>query len=480
MPGRILIADDRFASRLMLSALFSGAYYDILQSDRASEVVQIARTERPGAVLLSDGLDAPGAAGLCEALRASDCSDLLRIVITDRDDPARAAMLIASGADEVISRSCSDTEMLARVRRLFDHRARVSDLSMQGVGSLRPHGLAEAAGGFTRPARVAILSRVKSAADWAREIGRQLGGAQVRVIHDIEALPKGLDVLMLDGDDLGAQATVRLTARGMRGDDAPEVLIATSTLSGDVIAQALDIGAGGVVRQPPTNEEVIARIGLLHARRQRLSQLRDSLRVGLQSAMTDPLTGLFNRRYALPRVEAMMAEVAASGRPSALLMCDLDHFKWINDTFGHAAGDAVLQTVARVMRDHLGGMGLAARIGGEEFLIALPACGRVAAARFARELRQAVGELITPYPAAPEGLCVTMSIGVATADASIALPLDPADAAATLMTRADRALYGAKAAGRDCVMQDVHLKGGPRPIARSADRRRTVPGQLAG
>jgi two-component system cell cycle response regulator len=351
---------------------------------------------------------------------------------------------------------------------------------MQGIGALRPHGMAEAMTAFARPIRVAVIGNASNAAEWTKGIARNICGAQVSTLLQTDALPNGVDVLVLDGDTLGPQTTIGLTARAMRAPGSPEVLIAANTLTGSVIAQALDIGASGVLRQPLHMTETTARISLLHRRRQRLAQLRDNLRLGLQSAMTDPLTGLFNRRYALPRVEALMSEVRACGQPAALLMCDLDHFKKINDTFGHGAGDKVLQNVATLMQDHTADAGFAARIGGEEFLIALPASSRLAAASFARKLRATIGGLITPYPAAPEGLNVTVSIGVATADPDTALPGDPAKAAADLLWRADRALYRAKAAGRNCVMQDLHLKSSALQAPRRKGAGRMQRGQLAG
>ena len=376
--------------------------------------------------------------------------------MTDRDDPDRTALLIDAGADDVISRSSSDAEMLARVRRLFEHRARISDLSMQGVGGLYPDGMAEAAGGFTRAARVAIVSDTVAATDWASAIRRALRGAVVEVQEPSETLPSTADVVILDCDSLGERKTLHLTARAMRatGKTGPEVLIAGASPNPTVVVQALDVGAGGVLRLPLHPQETAARINLLNRRRQNVVKLRDSLRDGLQSAMTDPLTGLFNRRYALPRVEKMVSGVRTNGQPVTLMMCDLDHFKWVNDTFGHPAGDEVLKNIATVLRDAVANCGFAARVGGEEFLIALPACGQLAASSIARRIRKSVGDLITPYPAAPEGLNVTISIGFVTIDAETILPTDPAEAATHMLTRADRALYSAKAAGRDCVMSD--------------------------
>lgn len=468
MPGRILIADDRFASRLMLSALFGGAFYDIVQADRAEDVVDLAATESPGAVVLSDAMAGPGTVQLCQMLRQSQqAGQVLRIVMTDRHDPSRCATLIGAGADDVISRSCSDEEILARVQRLFHHKARMTELSMQDVAGLRSAGLAEPGGAFARPPRVMIVSDALQAQGWASQIAATLGlsGGVAPVLRAPAALspsgdaPIAADVVILDAVSLGRDMTLRLTAQIHRGQapDAPQILLATPE-SPSLSVKALEYGAAAILPVPFDAAEACARIDLLYRRQSEITQLRDRIKKSVQSALLDPLTGLFNRRYALPRIEQLITDVHDGGRPAALLMGDLDHFKWINDTFGHQAGDAVLQSVAAQISEDLAGHGFAARIGGEEFLIALPACGRDAAAAFARRLRRGVADRTTEYPAAPGGLRVTMSIGVATIEAGAPRAVTPAkDEAARWLSRADRALYRAKAAGRDCVVSDQRI-----------------------
>ncbi|MEC7794977.1 MAG: diguanylate cyclase [Pseudomonadota bacterium] len=457
MTGRILIADDRFASRLMLSALFSGAFYDVMQADRSEDVGAIVQKDQPGAVLISDGISGLGALALCDSLRGGDeTRHVLRIVLTDRADATRCAMLIKAGADEVIPRSCSDAEILARVRRLFEYRARMSDLTMQELPGIRPAGLAEAAGAFAPPPRVAIFSGDAQAEDWARALSLPA----VQVLGPADALPPGVDLALLDADSLGRDATLRLTARAARLDQeaGPEVLLAHSgpgSTDPAVVIEALDYGAGGVMTLPFHADEALARLTLLADRRRAMLRTRDQLRHGLQSALTDPLTGLYNRRYALPRLDQLIRDSRTRSTPVAVLMGDLDHFKWVNDTFGHPAGDAVLQAIGRCLSDTLGTSGIASRVGGEEFLILLPGCARAEASALARRLRLAVARTCVPYPGAPDGLQVTMSIGLATLDGPAARQFrTPEEDASRLLTRADQALYRAKAAGRDCVISD--------------------------
>lgn len=467
MPGRILIADDRFASRLMLAALFGGAYYEILQADRSESILQIAESELPGAILVSDCMTGPGAIALCEKLKRSEaCSAALRIVVTDRSDPAHTAALIGAGADDVISRSSSDSEMLARVRRLFEHKSRMHSLTMQGITNLRPTGLAEARASFASAIRVAIVSNSADAKEWAFEIGiglRVTGKMSPRVVPPNGTIPADTDVVLVDGESLGHEATLRFTAKTLhlaRGDTS-EILIVTSAQNQTLAVPALDHGAGGILRLPFDSKEACARITLLHQRKSQISQAMEGLRRGLKSAMLDPLTGLFNRRYTLPKLEQHIADVRGGGPAAAILMCDLDHFKWINDSYGHQAGDKVLQNVANTLSTCLPSAGFAARLGGEEFLMVLPVDSPESAVSFARKVRSIVAQTTTPTPEAPEGLKVTLSIGVSILQGRTVRRHTPlAEESARLLDCADRALYRAKAAGRDCVITDFSQGSG--------------------
>lgn len=158
-----------------------------------------------------------------------------------------------------------------------------------------------------------------------------------------------------------------------------------------------------------------------------------------QLANTDPLTGLANRRYAMAEIDRAIMLARKSRGPVALLVFDLDHFKSINDTHGHVAGDRVLAKVAKLARLLVPEGGLAARFGGEEFVILLPDADGASARDFAETLRWTIesGSAVDGLPA------VTASIGHAS--------FETGDTSLTLFARADAALYEAKQAGRNRV-----------------------------
>lgn len=169
--------------------------------------------------------------------------------------------------------------------------------------------------------------------------------------------------------------------------------------------------------------------------------LVESDRAHRRRSTLDPLTGLFNRNaleQRLAELDGAPCDDSKGGQSHALLLCDLDHFKRVNDQLGHAAGDAVLQDVAYTMRSVLRAGDSIYRIGGEEILVVLPGASEKDAVAVAERLRQAVRRR------RPAGVGVTISIGAAVTRPSTVNTDD-------LVARADAALYSAKANGRDAV-----------------------------
>jgi diguanylate cyclase (GGDEF)-like protein/PAS domain S-box-containing protein len=159
-------------------------------------------------------------------------------------------------------------------------------------------------------------------------------------------------------------------------------------------------------------------------------------------ATVDFLTRLPNRRHFMRCIEEELVDVVASGKPSAVLMCDLDYFKAINDEWGHAAGDLALKHFARLLRHALGPGDIVGRVGGEEFAVVLPGANMEAAMAFARLIREHTAS--QPFVDGGQVIPLTVSIGVAA--------LTPADGTAELsLSRSDMALYRAKKNGRNRV-----------------------------
>ncbi len=178
----------------------------------------------------------------------------------------------------------------------------------------------------------------------------------------------------------------------------------------------------------------------LHRRLDDIHQLEARLR---DQADRDPLTGLYNRRYFDAAMAHELARCRREGLPLSLLLIDIDHFKQVNDTHGHQAGDAVLHQLAHLLREHARTADVICRYGGEEFLLLLPGTPQAAAAARAEACREAFARVRVAFDGTQ--LSATLSIGVATAEAQATA------SAAQVLRHADQALYRAKAAGRNRV-----------------------------
>lgn len=167
-------------------------------------------------------------------------------------------------------------------------------------------------------------------------------------------------------------------------------------------------------------------------------------------SLKDPLTGLSNRRQLFTVIDGELDRVARSGEAALLLMLDIDHFKHINDTYGHSAGDLVLQAVSKVLADSVRPMDTLVRYGGEEFAIILPACHAAFGKSVAERIRRAV-EAVRVRISPMQDIQVTVSIGGAFALQWIRSTRQ------LWLERADQQLYHSKSMGRNC----VHLEEQP-------------------
>jgi two-component system cell cycle response regulator len=217
---------------------------------------------------------------------------------------------------------------------------------------------------------------------------------------------------------------------------------------GQRMVRGLEIGVNDYLVRPVDKNELLARVRTQIRKKRYTERLRDNVQMSIEMAITDALTGLYNRRYMESHLGALVDQAAARGKPLTTLVLDIDYFKSINDNHGHDAGDDVLREFATRVRKSIRGIDLACRFGGEEFVIVMPETDMAVATIVAERLRRRIASEPFPIHQGTDSIEVTISIGIATLDAAD-------DNAATILKRADQALYRAKRDGRNRVAADA-------------------------
>ncbi|MBE0599214.1 MAG: diguanylate cyclase [Desulfuromonadales bacterium] len=276
--------------------------------------------------------------------------------------------------------------------------------------------------------------------------GGVLEGFKVVIDHPVDLIICDLEMPGMDGFKFLSLLNAREELR-----DIPVIML-TGREDLETKIRGLEQGASDYVTKPFDPGELVARIKV----QMKIKSLRDSLKESNQRltelSNTDPLTGLSNRRCLMETLEREIQRSRRGGSTMSMIMADIDFFKKINDTYGHQVGDEVIKTVADLLRSHLRSYDLAARFGGEEFVLVLPGSSLVQAVQAAERIRTAASLLSFPPPA--ERLRLTISLGVAT------YPRGRIESVDDLVREADSALYKAKGEGRNRVaVVDIGAEG---------------------
>ena len=256
---------------------------------------------------------------------------------------------------------------------------------------------------------------------------------------DYELVVVSLDLQNFDGLRLCSQIRSIERSRGL-----PIFAIAESDNTAR-LTRGLEIGVNDYLLRPIDRNEMLARVRSQIKKKRYADRLRDNVQMSIELAITDGLTGLYNRRYMEMHLETLVEQAAVRGKPLAVLVVDIDYFKAINDGFGHDAGDDVLREFAIRLRKAIRNIDLACRYGGEEFVIVMPETDMAVAAVVAERLRRRIAGEPFVVQQGVRNLDVTISIGIATL-------CEAADNAVAILKCADQALYRAKRDGRNRVV----------------------------
>jgi two-component system cell cycle response regulator len=449
MSARILVVDDVTVNVRLLEAKLASEYFNVLTAFNGEKALEVARAERPDVVLLDVMMPGMDGFEVCQRLKSDPLTAEIPVVmVTALSDVADRVKGLQAGADDFLTKPVNDVALFARVRSLVRLKRMMEEWRLREEVSGRFENVLAAGQRLeedTAPARVVVWEQSDFAAQRITEMLMPMAREVVRVKSPEElgasfSQPADLVILSLAGsfDALRLVGQLR-SAEASRF--APVLLIAAEEEMAR-LAKGLDLGANDYILRPIDKNELVARVRTQVRRKRLQDRLQENYQKSLALALTDSLTGLYNRRYFTAHLEGLMTRIGDGAQSAAVLMVDVDFFKKVNDTYGHASGDVVLREVALRLARNVRGFDLVARYGGEEFVIVMPETTLPIALMVAERLRAAVADKpIALGVLAPE-IPITISIG-------IAVTLERGDSAPTVLARADEALYEAKASGRN-------------------------------
>jgi two-component system cell cycle response regulator len=387
MSGKILIIDPNAHRRSALCQAIQNSLYSCISAND----IETADYSGVEGVLLST--DAPDTLNTIRAqLHDAKCPILILYppnAVYDRADYFRA------GAADVVEATCDLREILSRLRPAMRRATAAREVALRS-GTTRALGFAEAGSTFASKQMIHVLQMTGRTPP---AVTLPNFAVQSVVFDDLGALGErqALKCLIIDVDRDAPRRVIPLLL-DLRAD--PDIL--------EHIRDALDCGADDIVGTDISNPELTHRIQIHQDHLRTNAILRESSIIGLNAAVTDPLTGLYNRRYAQSHINLLLENARFNGGSVTALMVDIDHFKSINDAHGHFVGDQVICSVAHTLKSAIRASDLVARFGGEEFVVILPNISPKDANTLAQRLRRKVREITTDTTP----IAITISIGI--------------------------------------------------------------------
>ena len=449
MSARILVVDDVDVNVRLLEAKLTIEYYDVLSCNDGATALAIAAEHQPDLILLDVMM--PGMDGFetCRRLKAqAETRHIPVVLVTALDGRQDRIRGLEAGADDFLTKPIDDVILFARVKSLTRLKQVMDELREReesgrrlGVDSDKAARLRSEGG------RVLIVDDdMRQAEKMSAELSSE---HRVTIESDPEAAlvaAKGaLDLIIVNVAAAGFDG-LRIVAQAKSGDArrAP-ILAVVEPAERPRMVKALELGAADILSRPIDTEELSARVRTQIRRKRYTDFLRQKLDSSMEMAVTDALTGLHNRRYMTGQLQALVGRAAQGGAQVAALVLDIDHFKSVNDSFGHDAGDEVLVEFAVRLATNVRAVDLPCRMGGEEFVVVMPGASLEDAGRVAERIRRDVASAPFRVMGGKEQITITISIGVAATAGD-------GDTPEGLLKRADEGVYEAKAAGRNKVI----------------------------
>jgi two-component system cell cycle response regulator len=450
MGSRILVVDDLLPNRRLLEAKLKGEYYEVSTADSGLQALQIAAECPPDVILLDVMMPEMDGFECCIMLKKNPVTrDIPVVMVTALSDVEDRVQGLNAGADDFLTKPINDMALFARIRSLVRLKSITDELKLRDktgrqLGSHYDNMLVSDISG----SKVMIIDDDNMQAEQIKIKLKELD-------IDVIIVPEASDAVYRSEQeefDLIMVSTRLRSGNGMhlcthlRSQEKTRytpLLIIIEDDDTDLLIKALDMGINDYLFSPIDSNEVIARAKIQVRRKKYQNALQESQAESLEMAIKDGLTSLYNRRYSDSHIKRLLANSKQNGKPLAVALLDVDHFKSVNDSYGHQSGDEILKELSERFMSSVRPTDLVARYGGEEFIIIMPNTSLKSAVSVAQRIRSVVEDKEFRLPVEPGKIHKTVSIGLALAKDD--------DTAQDLINRADKALYQVKNNGRNQV-----------------------------
>ncbi len=444
MSARILIVDDLAPNLHLLEVKLAAQYYDVVTAMSGKQALKLANSEKFDLILLDAMMPGLNGFEVCERLKSNPATWHIPVVmVTALEETKDRIRGLKAGADDFITKPIDDFNLLARVKSLLRLKM-VTDQLLSHTGNTTQNSRPALEHLDNRGGRVLIVD------DHIQKLEKIAKSLVYRHEVIMEIDPKkalGLVGPMIDLVIVSLVSSkfdgLRFCAR-LRSDaktrDVPILAIGDPDDQAQMV-RAYDIGINDTLMRPIEVQELQARVNTQIKRKFYADSLKENFSESMEMVVTDPMTGLGNRRYFDRSIAPLFDQLNETGQAFSLVIFDVDHFKRVNDILGHDVGDIVLKEVAARLASNMRGIDVVSRYGGEEFIIAMPNTGQGAALIAADRIRALISG--TAINVDDQAFSISVSAGVA--------ETRPGDKFRDVFKRADEALYLAKQSGRNRV-----------------------------
>ncbi len=453
MTARILIVDDTPFNVKLLETKLKQEYYEVFSVSNGVQALEQIPKIHPDIILLDVMMPIMDGMETARRIKADpETTHIPIIMVTSLDGQDDRVRGLEAGADDFLSKPIDEQALLTRIKSLLRLKLMMDELHLRDQTATQFGLIEKPTMGDSCSIDGANVLLIEDDIAMRKKVHAILNARGVNVddcenpaLAIEEAEKKDYSVVIVNNQVLGIDG-LRVCSHFKSHDTLRHVslLLSVDADNKNMIARGLEMGVNDYITMPIEVNELVARVSTQIRRKRYQDILRDQYAQSISMSVIDGLTGLYNRRYLDMHMASMIKRAHDLGKSLSILMIDLDHFKEVNDTYGHQSGDAVLQEIGKRILSSMRVTDLCARYGGEEFIVVMAETDTEQAQAIAERLRHSIEEKPMTLPVPPGQLDRTCSIGVA------GMGID--DTAPGLVARADNCLYLAKEQGRNRVI----------------------------